>query len=295
MSATSAKLPGDRLSVNPEGFFIVERYHVFGADDVYESINADGIPGPGDAWPSISKARVTKIESEDIGTGEPRTHLITVTYERSYVKASEPQVGDEAWTYETMDVGAHVDYALSTTGYPEGVAKDNGNSIGVEPDGSVKGVDISDTNGALTITKYYDYDDMLTKLSVWNGLLKSVNQDAFKLVFQPYTLLFSGYRVDPSFDNDKPTKVDFSFIFNRNLTMADLTNFKDAAGNTISITNGKNGHDYISATKVQVENPLSTTYEWKTLGVYVHEVYPRGDFSLFGFAPTLVVNDDIGS
>jgi hypothetical protein len=293
MSATSAKLPGDRLSFNPDGVVITERYHVFGADDVYESLSASGIPSQGAKWPSYSKARAVKIESEDLGTGGDRTHLVTVTYERSFVKASEPQVGDEAWTYETVDVGAHIDDAITTFSYPEGTAKDNGNSIGVEPDGSVKGVDIADTNGMLTITKYYDYLDVLDEMPTWNGLLKSVNDNAFKVIFPAYSLLFSGYKVEPSFDNSKPTKVDFSFVFNRNLTSADLTNFKDAAGDTIDIVQGKNGHDYISTARVQVENPAATTYEWRVQGVYVHRVYPENDFSAFNFEATLVVNDDI--
>jgi hypothetical protein len=288
--ATVTQLPGDKMSQNPDGIVITRRYHVFGATGLIDAVNTAGIPAKGAAYPGSTKIRAVKIECEDLFVGGDRMHAVTVTYERSYVKASEPTAGDESWTYETTDIGAHIDTAFSTARYPA-TAPDHGNLINVQPDGSVAGIDISDYMGTLTITKWYDYDDVLSAMDTWESLVNTTNAAAFKVIFEANTLRFIGYRISPSFDNDRPTQVDFTFLRGKNLTAYDLPNYIDRDGNTISVTGGKNAHDAIGVVQVPVEDGAGLYYNMRVQGVYVYNVYDEGDFSLFDFEATLVVND----
>lgn len=292
-NGTATMRPGERYSRTSEGRMVVRNYLISGADNAYLARNATGLPVIGDQYPDSSKLRVVKVDIEEQLSGMDRVHYATITYERSSAKASEPEIGDEYWTFSTNDTGAHIDNAFVTTRYPAD-ATDTSNLIGAKPDGTVEGLDVQDTSGTLTITKYYDIDAVVSSIGDLDHYLKTVNSGTFKGVFPARTLLFTGYQITPSHDNDDPCPVVFTFEYRPNLTQYEIPDILDINDNPILVTGGMGGHDYIKIQ--QVEKAGTDKIQIRADVVRVHEVYQTSDFDGLGLAATLIVTDgEVGS
>lgn len=308
------RAPGRPYKSGQDARTVTETYHVLATGGEYpDEESAAGASGLNDQGEAISiptkgarygdtTMRAVELSVTDLGSTEgERLYQVVVNYARYRTKPTEPQAGDEKWSWSDRDENAHIETAYVQTAYGEN-APEVGNLIGVKGDGTVDGVDVLDTVGELQVTKWYAYASVTADLvAVWGALRKKVNAATYKTIFPAGSLLFLGFSIDPPLDTDEPTPVTFRFSYRPNLSSSDLPTFSGIGGigsggpsEFITVTGGKKGHEYLWVQQAEVAAGDATETACK--GVWVSQVYPTGDFETLGLEGSLVIdNDDDGS
>jgi hypothetical protein len=307
-------LEDDTASITDDSKTFIGKYRVRGARNAYLACIASGTNESGGTTtiPTRgSRLNAFEYEEEDLivvdisakrqfavkksGSLE-RTYIVTVTWARYKDRASDPKPGDEKWSWSDRDQNAHVKEAYDQDVYGE-KAPANKNLIGVRDDGTIEGVDVLDTNGELTVTKWYLYEEVTTDIvTLWGNMRKTVNDSTYKSLFPAGSLLFLGFSIEPPLSEEFPTQVTFRFAYSANRAGADLPTFQgmgqvgsDGPEEEITVTGGKLGHQYLWTLGGNSSN--GTVLERRVKGVYVATLYKTSDFDLLGLNGQLVIDN----
>ena len=87
MTVTANIIPGESISVSPDGWAATVVYHVTGLTGnantrAYAAIISPGIPVIGTPHPAVSSMRVARVEAKPITSDTPNSMMVTVQYEQ---------------------------------------------------------------------------------------------------------------------------------------------------------------------------------------------------------------------
>ncbi|OWY70407.1 hypothetical protein B7486_16595 [cyanobacterium TDX16] len=273
--------PAYKAESGGDGFgpFAEIRYRIFEADTLAEAMAAlyAGTPGffnlYGDSSAILPKASIACERLTENGAWDG-----VVTYQVQSAQSVAPPDSAPEFSFDTSGESKHITQALSQTSYPDSVAPDFGNSIGVSRDG-IEGVDIIVPGYKWTETHYLsnsfvtaDYKRLLADFtgSVHGG--DDVEANHRFRGFAPGEVLFLGAQGSRRGSGDWQLTFSFARLPNEtDLQIGDLT------------VDEKLGWQYLWIRSRQtVIGDTEPVIGAAPSFVYVASVYPEKDFEQLG-------------
>jgi hypothetical protein len=273
-------------------------YHVSGAEDEYQALTAEGIPEYGDPYPrdlgsGTTAARVSNLEATlTNGSDSGLNWTVTVKYSTGKVsggsgggaagRPANPQPGDEWFSLSFTTETSHIQDARSQDAFGDN-APDAGLSIGLNDAGDVTGCDVLTPTGTLEI-HHYLAPATITATWLANAMacLGAMNESTWYGLL-PGDALFQGMSFGTQ--NDDVVEVVYSFGVRPFTAQEEIPEYIDAAGNQITVTNGKLGWQALWSwpmQKIEGGGSGGNTLSNCVRGVYVATVYPTNDFAALG-------------
>lgn len=295
MAATGTLIFEGDYTRTSTGYTQTDRYLVNGATTKREASVASGVPTYNSALGAslpLSMMLAKSIKVSAVPDSKCAFH-VDVTYQWEYSNSedpTEPYDGLEMWEFSGAQKTTHVDTALSQDKFGT-YARDTGLAVGVSDNGEIAGVDIPDSDLNLRVRLWKATADVTASYIAGCARVliprhvNSVNWYGFS----PGECILDNINIPKSLE--ELTEITFDFLGVPNLSSSDLPDYTDIDGNTITVTDGKDGWDYLwtqtGRSKTGSSGSGDDTESCYTRGVYRARFFPKSNFSALGLSGSL--------